>query len=204
MQPILEALGLGLVGGVVPGSILTILIVTVLQGGYKAGLRALMWALTAEVTIVTILLVLIFNLPLTETVFAYVGLVGGLVLFYFGYQVLGIRTVDTSSDTPTFSALKIYTLSATNAPLYIFWLTVCAPLIYELAEQHNLFSAAAYFMMAFELGWGLATFLMMLAFVKARAYLTNPTVIRRVYMGVALFMFVLGVRMLYTSFMFLT
>lgn len=199
MQALLEAFGLGLVGGVVPGSVLTILLVSVLQGGYRAGLRAFLWALFAEVTIVLILLTIVFNLPLTETVFAYVGLVGGLVLFYFGTQVLKIKTIDAPTETTTFSALKIYVLSATNAPLYIFWITVCAPLIYQMTEAQSLVVSAALFMTAFEIGWGLATFLVMLAFVKARAYLTNPVVMHRIYLGIAAFMFLLGVRMLYTS-----
>jgi len=200
MQIIIEAFLLGLVGGVVPGSVLTILLVSVMQGGFKAGMRAFSWCMAAEVSVVFILLILLLSLPITPDIFLYLALIGGLVLFYFALQILKLSKIDRPYNTDTvFSAEKIYLLSATNAPLYIFWVTVCAPLIWQLAEQFELYTSAFYFMVAFELGWGLSTFGIMLLFLKSRNLLTNPKVMTKVYLGIALFMTLLGVRMWYTS-----
>lgn len=201
MQSILlEAFGLGLVGGVIPGSILTILLISVIEGGYRAGLRAFLWSLAAELTVVGILLLVLFNLPIPETIFNYVGLVGGLVLFYFAWQVYHLHKINQPENQGvTFSGRKIYTLAATNAPLYIFWTTVCAPLIWQMSARWSLATSAASFMIAFEIGWALSTFVVMLLFVKARRYLTNETVMRKVYIAVSIFMFALGVRMLHLS-----
>ena len=200
MQIIIEAFLLGLVGGIIPGSILTVLLVSVMQGGFKAGLRAFSWCMAAEVSIVLVLLALLLSLPITPIVFTYLSVIGGLVLFYFASQILKLSKIEKPESTESvFSAQKIYLLSATNAPLYIFWITVCAPLIWQLAEQFSLYVSATYFMIAFELGWGLSTFGVMLLFVKSRHLLTNPKVMSKVYLVIALFMTLLGIRMWYTA-----
>lgn len=200
MQVIFEAFLLGLVGGIVPGSILTVLLVSVLQGGFKQGLRAFYWSVAAEITIVSILLLTLLNLPLHQNVFNYLGFVGAIVLFYFASQVLKISHIDKPEETEqVFTAKEIYLLAATNAPLYIFWITVCAPLIWVLANDFNLYLSATYFMLAFETGWVLSTFIVMLIFVKSRSVLTDTGVMKKVFVGVALFMGLLGAKLLYTS-----
>jgi len=200
MQILIEAFLLGLVGGIVPGSILTILLVSVLQGGFKAGIRAFSWCVIAEVSVVLVLLAIMLSLPITPDVFLYLAIVGGLVLFYFASQILKLSKIDHPDNSDTvFSAKQIYLLSATNAPLYIFWITVCTPLIWQLAEQFELYTSAFYFMVAFELGWGLSTFCIILLFAKSRNLLTNPKVMTKVYLGIALFMTLLGIRMWYTA-----
>src|SRR3989344_5847041 len=94
MQIIFEAFGLGLIGGVVPGSILTILLVSVMQGGFPAGLKAFFWSLAAELTIVAILLLVLFTLPISPGTFNYIGLIGSLVLFYFAWQIFHLQKID--------------------------------------------------------------------------------------------------------------
>src|SRR3989344_3829492 len=186
MQTLLEALGLGLVGGVVPGSILTILLVSVIEGGFHAGRRAFIWSLAAEITVVSILLILLFILPIPEGLFNYIGLVGGLVLFYFAWQIFHLHKINQPEDrSVVFSAGKIYSLAATNAPLYIFWVTVCAPLIWQLAKEWPIAISTISFVALFEIGWSISTFAILLIFVKARHYLTNPLVMRKVYLGAA-------------------
>lgn len=200
MQIIIEAFLLGLVGGIVPGSILTILLVSVIQGGFKSGFRAFSWSLAAELTVVSLLLMVLVHLPVNAKLFNYLGLAGGLVLFYLGLQVFKLSKIDKPEETSeVFTWKQIYSLAATNAPLYIFWVTVCAPLIWQLAEQISLSSSALYFMIAFELGWAISTFAIMLIFVKTRSVLTNPHIMKKVFIGVAFFMFLLGLRMFYSS-----
>ena len=200
MQIIAEAFFLGLVGGLVPGSINTILLISVMRGGFKSGLRVFTWSFISELSIVTLLLATLIMLPLKPDVFYYIGLIGSAVLFYFAYQILKLSKFDTP-DTPgeVFSLGKIYVLAATNTSLYVFWITICAPLVWQLAEQFNLYVSAFYFMVAFELGWVISTFAILIVFVKAKSILTNPVVMKKVFVVVALFMLLLGVRMLYNS-----
>lgn len=202
MQTLIEAFGLGLIGGVVPGSILTILLVSVMQGGFTAGLKAFFWSLAAELTVVGSLLIILFTLPTPEGFFNYVGLVGSFVLFYFAWQIFNLRKVDQPKTINiVFSGKKIYILAATNAPLYIFWVTVCAPLIWQLASHWPLLISVSSFMVIFETGWSLSTFTIMLMFVKGKQYLTNPKSMRKIYLMLAVVMFLLGVKMFYTSVM---
>jgi len=202
MQILFEAFGLGLIGGIIPGSILTILLISVIQGGFPAGLRAFIWSLTAELTVVGILLLVLFTLPISPSIFNYIGLIGGLVLFYFAWQIFHLYKIDQPQITDTvFSGKQIYTLATTNAPLYIFWVTVCAPLIWKLANYWPLPISIISFMVSFEMGWALSTFIIMLLFVKARQHLTNPNVMRKIYIGASVLMLLLGVRMLFISFL---
>jgi len=198
MRILLEAFGLGLVGGIIPGSILSILLVSVMQGGFSAGRRAFFWSLAAELTVVSALLLVLFTLPIPKKLFSYIGLLGSLVLFYFAWQIFHLQKINQPEKTEViFSGREIYTLAATNAPLYIFWVTVCAPLIWQMANEWPLAVSATFFMISFELGWAISTFAVLMVFVKARQYLTNPKVMGKVYITAATLMFLLGVRMLY-------
>ncbi len=201
MHILLQGFGIGALGGIVPGSILSILLISVMQGGFRSGLRAFLWCVIAEVLTVVVLLSIIFSLPIPLIIFQGIGLVGGVVLFYFAWQVSQIRNfgLPSEEERETFSAGKIFLLAATNAPLYIFWTTVCAPLIKELAVHQGLFLSATLYMTSFEIGWSITTFLVMMIFVYARNKLTDPVLMRRTYLGVAILMAIIGVRMIHLS-----
>ena len=200
MNSLIEAFFLGLTGGVVPGSILTILLISVLQGGFKAGLRAFAWCLTAEILIVTLLLTIILNIQLPPQIFSYVGVIGSLVLFYFAWQITKLSKIEqTEDDKKVFTGLHIFILSATNAPLYLFWITVCTPLIWQLSGDMSLVNAAVTYTLLFEVGWALSTFVILVLFVTTKHILTNPKIMSRVYLGIALFMSFIGCKILYTS-----
>lgn len=195
---------LGAIGGLVPGAVLTILLVSVLQGGLRAGLRAFWWAMLAEIVIAGALLLVAAQLPLGENFFLLLGGVGGVVLFYFAWQVFQLRSVSIENGTVLFSPQKIFLLSATNAPLYVFWTTICFPLIWELARTWSLALAAPLYFLAFEIGWGITTFGMMLVFVFSRSTLTNERVMRLVFTCIALILAGFGLRMLITAVVFLS
>jgi len=200
MNSLVEAFFLGLTGGVIPGSILTILLISVLQGGFKAGLRAFGWCLAAEVLIVALLLTIILNLQLPTQVFSYIGLIGSSVLFYFAWQVTKLSKIEQKvGDQKVFTGWRIFILSATNAPLYLFWITVCTPLIWQMTDEMSLSTAAVTYTLLFEVGWALSTFLIIILFVTTRNILTNPKIMSRVYLGIATFMAFIGCKILYTS-----
>ncbi len=200
MQILIEAFGLGLIAGVIPGSILTILLISVIRGGFPAGLRAFLWSLAAELTVVGILLTVLFTLPIPKELFTYIGLIGSFVLFYFAWKIFHLQKMDQPEIVnAVFSGKEIYTLAITNAPLYIFWVTVCTPLIWQLSKTWPLSLSVFSFMITFEIAWSLSTFIVMLLFVKGKQYITDPKSMRRVYLILAVIMFLLGVKMLHTS-----
>ena len=203
MGILLQAFTLGAIGGVIPGAILTLLLVSVLQGGMRAGIIAFLWAMISEVTVAGALLILATQLPLDDVAFMVIAGVGGAVLLYVAWQVLQLRAISIGGGGMLFTPAKILTLTATNAPLYIFWTTICFPLIWELARTWGLALAAPLYFMFFEIGWGITTFGMMLLFVFSRKTLTNERIMGKVFVGIALILAAFAVKMLITSVVFL-
>ena len=203
MEILLQGFVLGLIGGIVPGSILTLLFVSVLRRGFKGGLFAFWWVMLAEVFVAGLLLFMATRFNFDASFFSLVGLVGSVVLGYLAWQVKNIRWVDVSLQKAViFTPQKIFLLTATNVPLYIFWSTVCFPLIWQLAETWTWGLAAPSFFFFFELGWGLATLAMMFVFVFARPWLSNPKIAHNVFLFLALILFLLGLKMFLQSLCF--
>lgn len=199
MGILIQGFVLGLVGGIVPGAVLSILFVSAMQGGLRAGLYAFWWAMFAEVVIAGGLLLVFAQFSLPPAIFNVIGLCGGVALLYFGRQVYQLREVAVEVSRPMFTGTKIFFLSATNAPLYIFWTTVCFPLIWQLAVSWGLMSAAVSYFVLFEIGWGISTFAMLLLFLFSRSTLTDQRIMHRVFIVVALILGFFGVRMFITS-----
>ena len=200
MVILLQGFTLGLLGGLVPGAILTILFVSVLQGGVNQGLRAFGWSLAAELLVAGSLVYAIMLWSPDPVWFHYLGIVGSIVLLYFAWGIWQIKTVDTDVDSKKiYSPIEILTLAATNAPLYVFWVTICIPLIYQLFDQFSVFTAATLYLSAFEIGWALSTLGMMFVFVFARPYLVNDRIASRTYQVIAIIMALFAGNMLYKS-----
>ena len=199
MDILLQAFILGAIGGIVPGAVLTILLVSALQGGLKAGTQAFFWAMLSEVVIAGGLLLIATKLPLQAKVFSFIGLIGSVVLLYFAWQVFQLRSIRIQDDSTLFTPLKIFLLSATNAPLYIFWITICFPLIWQLANEWTLTLAASSYFILFEIGWSITTFIMLLLFVFSRKVLTNEHIMHKVFILVSLLLAGFGIRMLIKS-----
>jgi threonine/homoserine/homoserine lactone efflux protein len=199
MGILLQGFLLGAVGGVIPGAVLTILLVSTLQGGLKAGFRAFFWAMLSEIIIAGGLLLLATLLPLSPIVFVWIGVVGSLILLYFSWQVFQLRSITVHKGSTLFTPSKIFLLSATNAPLYIFWTTVCFPLVWQLAVSWSLSAAALSYFVIFEIGWAATTCATLLLFAYARTVLTNEGVMRWVFTLIALLLASLALRMLLHS-----
>ncbi len=199
MDVLLQAFVLGAIGGVVPGAVLTILLVSALQGGLVGGLRAFFWAMLSEILIAGGLLLLAAQLSMGEEVFMAIGFVGGVVLLYFAWQVFKLRSIQIHNTPALFTPGKILLLSATNAPLYIFWTTICFPLIWQLSTRWPFSVAAVSYFASFEVGWGITTFSMLLLFVFSRRTLANEGVMGKVFMSVALILAGFGINMLVRS-----
>src|SRR3989344_5824190 len=199
MRILVEAFILGAIGGFVPGAVLTLLLVSVLQGGLTAGVRAFWWSMLAEVLIAGSLLLIATQLPIGQSFFNVIGVVGGGFLFYFSWKIFQLRSITVHDGALLFTAPKIFLISATNAPLYIFWSTICFPLIWQLATIWSLPVAAVSYFVVFEVGWAITTFITILLFVYARPMLSNERIMHRIFIFLALVFAAFGFRLLITS-----
>lgn len=194
-----QAFIFGVVGGVIPGTVLTMILVSTLHRGFWAGFKVFGWAVFSEMVIVAALLFGAVQLSLSIRDFAFVGLFGGAILIYFAWRVFKLRSVKVEDSPVLFTPSKIFLLSITNAPLYVFWITICFPLIWQLGEEWMLTAAAGSFFILFQIGWGLATGLMLWFFAFSRKVLTNEHVMHKVYIGVAVLLAGFGLRLLVQS-----
>ncbi|TSC86480.1 MAG: Uncharacterized protein G01um10148_466 [Parcubacteria group bacterium Gr01-1014_8] len=200
MDLLLQGFVLGAVGGIVPGAVLTILLVSALQGGLYLGLRTFFWAMLSEIAVAGALLLLATQIPLNERLFMGMGLVGGFVLVYFAFKVFTLKSVGIPEHERTvFTPLRILILSATNAPLYIFWISICFPLIWQLAASWGLSAAAVSYFVAFELGWGISTFMMLMLFIFSRSVLMDERIMRKVFVALSIILAGFGIKMFITS-----
>lgn len=199
MHVLLQAFVLGVIGGAIPGTVLSILLVSVLQGGLRAGSLAFLWSMLSEVAIVGVLLLVATHLPLGPQTFVALGGVGGIVLLYFAWRVFSLRAIRVEESTLLFKPWKIFAIHTVNGPLYVFWITICVPLIWQLSSARGLPTAAISFFIIFEIGWALTTLLIMMLFVFSRTTLTNERIMHRVFSVIALVFVGLGAKMLITS-----
>ena len=199
MEVLVQAFVLGIVAGFIPGAVLTLLLVSTLQGGLSAGIRAFWWSMLSEILIAGGLLLLASLLPLSASSFTAIGIVGGAVLLYFAWNVFQLKSISVNDAPIFFTAPKIFMLSATNAPLYIFWSTICFPLIWQLASNWSLPIAAIAYFLAFEIAWALSTLATVLIFAYARPVLTNEQMMRKVFICIALILAGLGIKMFLTG-----
>lgn len=107
MEILIQAFVLGAVAGFIPGAVMTLLFVTVMQGGLAAGVRAFFWSMLSEITIAGGLLLIATQLPLDQGFFTVVGFIGGTVLIYFAWKVFQLRSIAVQGDTQLFTAPKI-------------------------------------------------------------------------------------------------
>ena len=203
MHTLLQGFTLGVVGGLIPGPILTLLLLSVLQAGLAAGLRAFIWAMVSEVVIAGTLLIIAIQLPISDSFFTALGFIGSGVLIFFSYQVFQLRSVTVQNQGVTFTPQKIFIISVTNATLYIFWVTVCFPLIWQLSAAWGIPVAAGTYFLSFELGWGLTTFGMMLLFIFVRPWLSNERIMHTVYIFLSVVLAALSLNMLIRALMML-
>lgn len=193
----MQAFVLGAIGGLIPGAILTMILISSIRDGWWGAVRIFLWSALAEIIIAGALLFAGTLVPLNPVHFQLVGIAGGIMLLFLAYRVLTLQSVTSELQKETFSPREVFTLTATNAPLYIFWITVCFPLIFQLAEQWTLKVAAFTYFIAFEIGWCMATFLMLLIFVKANSLVQNTKIIHRAFTVVAILLGAFGVQLIF-------
>ena len=188
-----------------PGAVMTLLCIAALQGGLRAGIPVFLGSLLGEFMIVAGLLVLAILIGIPAWLFAAIGFAGFFVLAYMAWQVAHIESFNDpkNSKKQLVPWWKAMFLMLFNAPPYVFWTTVCFPLIWQFAEKiDDIWHASFLYFFAFEFGWAFSTFGTLLLFVFARQYLSNQKIMRFVFRFLALLLFMFALKMLWQSLVF--
>lgn len=147
---LLEIFLLGLVGGAVPGPMMTSVFAEVLGRGFVRSLRVVFHALVAE-SVVALFVLLAFSwLSVPESVFHMISLAGAAVLLWLAWQVWHISTVPEEGGE-VFPFRKIMLLTVLNGGFWIFWITIAVPRAFSLDVM--LPAGHFLFLLVFEMGW---------------------------------------------------
>lgn len=173
-QEFITAITLGLIGGLIPGPVITAIFTQILQSGYRSALRIVFIALAVETLVAFISLVLIASLGLQESVFRILSFAGAAVLAWIAYGLWKIRSLDTDEQV-FFGSWKITLMILTNGVLWTYWITICIPRAILLASEMAF--GAYLFMGLVQAGWLISTLLIAYVFSRFRNLLSQPRVI---------------------------
>ncbi len=165
---------LGLIGGVIPGPVITAVFTEILQSGFSKSLRIILIALVAE-TVVAILSLFLFSaLGLPESFFYGLSLLGAVILIWIARSIWKVQSLDTGKMVH-FSIWKIILMILSNGVLWTYWITICIPKAILLNDQITL--GAYLFMGLVQLGWLISTLLVAFIFSRFRKVLSRPRII---------------------------
>jgi threonine/homoserine/homoserine lactone efflux protein len=165
---------LGLIGGVIPGPVITAIFTEVLQSGFSKSLRIILIAMVTETAVALLSLILFSALGLPESFFHGLSLLGAVILLWIARSIWKVQSLD-SGKTVHFSIWKIILMILSNGVLWTYWITICIPKAILLNDQITL--GAYLFMGLVQLGWLISTLLVAFIFSRFRKVLSRPKII---------------------------
>jgi threonine/homoserine/homoserine lactone efflux protein len=183
---------LGLASGFAPGPLLVLVLSETLRHDIRAGIKVAIAPLITDVPIIVISLLVLNRLAHFKTILGGVSILGGLFIFYLGYDSIKTKGVEFSLPPVSRNSFKRgVTTNALNPHPYIFYMTVGAPIIFK-AINHNFLSAFS-FIGSFLLFLVGSKVILALVVERSRAFLKGP-----VYIGL---MRILGALLFFFSIM---
>ncbi len=165
---------LGLIGGLIPGPVITSVFTEILQSGFFKSLRIILIALLVETLVAVISLVILDSLGFNEAFFRGLSLAGAVILIWIAISIWKVRSLDTGEKVH-FGFFKIVMMILSNGVLWTYWITICIPKAILLSDQLPL--GAYIFMGLVQLGWLISTIVVAFLFSRFRKILSRPKVI---------------------------
>lgn len=193
---LITALTLGLIGGVIPGPVLTAIFTEILQAGYRRAHRIVFYALFIETMVAVASLLLLSSLGLEEGIFRGISLAGAAVLLWIAFSLWKVRAIDTGEQS-FFSLWKITLMILSNGVLWTYWITICIPKAMLLSEQ--VLYGEYMFMGMVQLGWLISTLVVTFLFSRFRRSLSQPRLVPVVFKIFSVVFIYFAVNMIYQS-----
>jgi threonine/homoserine/homoserine lactone efflux protein len=169
---------LGLIGGMIPGPVITSVFTEILQSGLPRSMRIIFIALVTETAVAIASLILLDSLQLNEGFFRGLSLAGAAILIWIAIGLFRVKRLDTGEKVH-FSTPKVIAMILTNGVLWTYWITVCIPKAIILGKEVSM--GAYLFMGLVQLGWLLSTLLLALLFSRFRKILSRPRTIPLIF-----------------------
>jgi threonine/homoserine/homoserine lactone efflux protein len=197
LNSMIEAFILGIIGGAVPGPILTGTFTEILNSGFVKGLRVVFYALLAETIGALLALYVIYSIGLSDIVIKIISIGGTIVLCWLAYQVWKITEINTENKT-ILTIPKIVILTALNSGYWIFWITVGIPK--ALNFDKIVYAGKLIFLGTFELAWLITTIFLAFVFFKFKPLLHRKNLIGTTFKILALVLVLLAIKTLLNIF----
>jgi threonine/homoserine/homoserine lactone efflux protein len=165
---------LGLIGGLIPGPVITAVFTEILQSGFAKSLRIVGIALVIETLVAIFSLLILSFLNFNEAFFRGLSLAGAVILIWIAVSIWKVRSLD-SGQKVEFGLWKIILMILSNGVLWTYWLTICIPKAILLGERLQF--GAYFFMGLVQLGWLTSTLVSAFLFSRFRRVLSRPRVI---------------------------
>jgi len=195
---ILSVFVLGLLGGANPGAMIASAFSETLRVGFIKSLRVVMYALISETIVGFIVLIALFSFQIPQFIFYLISFVGAVVLVWLALQVWKIENLNENKEI--FSFKKIFILTLFNGPFWMFWITICVPQAFLLKER--VLGGEYIFLTIFEIGWLVATILLVFLFSRFRSILTSGKAISVVFKVFAVILLLFAGKMSLESILF--
>ena len=193
------ALMLGLIGGVIPGPVITAVFTEILQSGYLKSLRIILIALVTETIVALISLLVLGSLGFNESFFRGLSLAGAFILIWIALSIWKVRSLD-SGEKVHFGLWKVVLMILSNGVLWTYWITICIPKAILLRDTVHL--GEYLFMGLVQLGWLISTLLVSFLFSRFRKALSRPRVIPVLFKIFALAFAYFAIDMIYKSILY--
>ncbi|MEA3460582.1 MAG: LysE family transporter [Bacteroidota bacterium] len=190
------ALMLGLIGGMIPGPVITAVFTEVLQSGYLKSLRIIFIAMVVETIVALFSLIILGSLNFNEAFFRGLSLAGAIILIWIATSIWKVRSLD-SGQKVHFSLWKITLMILSNGVLWTYWITICIPKAILLGDTLNL--GEYLFMGLVQLGWLISTMVVAFIFSRFRKALSRPRIIPVLFKLFALAFIYFALDMAYKS-----
>ena len=168
------ALMLGLIGGVIPGPVITAVFTEILQSGFMRSVRIILIAMVTETLVALVSLLIFASLDFDQGFFYGLSLAGAVILTWIALSLWKVRSLD-SGEKVEFGLWKIVVMILSNGVLWTYWITICIPKAMLLGEQLKL--GEYLFMGLVQMGWLISTLVVAFLFSRFRKILSRPRVI---------------------------
>ena len=199
IHELITALLLGLIGGLIPGPVLTAIFTEILQSGFLKSFRIIFIAMFTETLVALVSLLVLVALDFQEAVFRGISFAGAVILIWIAPSIWKIKRLD-SGETVIFGFWKITTMILANGVLWTYWITICIPKAMLLSN--HLFLGEYAFMGLVQIGWLISTILAAFVFSRFRKLLSRPKIIPVVFKLFALTFIYFAADMTYRSILF--
>ena len=199
LNELLTAFILGLIGGMIPGPVLTAIFTEILQTNFIKSFRIIFIALLVETIVALTSLIVLSSLNLSESIFRGISFIGAGILIWIATSIWKIKKID-SDEKLYFGFWKISAMILANGVLWTFWVTICVPKAIFLGEI--LVGGDYLFLILVEIGWLITTTLVAFFFSRFRSLLSKPKVIPIIFKIFSLTFIYFAFEMIYQSVIF--